>query len=270
MSYMHYFAGLFDAEGYVTLGKDGRFIIGTEMANERIPTLLKDNFGGNIFVRKRDKRKKTWTWAIATNIEQALSFINNISFFSVIKRTQLLRLKDYLDQPRELRKLARDEVSHQISNLKKPLSVTKEFILNRSQKTPNQSFWEWLAGFSDGDGNFCVYEYAGKRSIIFDSWISVFNTHPEAICFVQDHIFGSVSQYKGNKFPIWKWVCNQKNSQFVCNSIYPFLKIKKEQCQLVSEFLEIQKTKTRMTHYSFEQINRIRNIIQQIKHLNSL
>ncbi len=267
---MHYFAGLFDAEGYVTLGKDGRFMIGTEVANESIPILLKDNFDGNIFVRKRDKRKKTWTWAIATNTDQALSFISKISPFSIIKKTQLLRLKDYLEQPRDFRKLVRDDVSHQISNLKKPLSVTKEFILNRSQKPPYQFFWEWLAGFCDGDGNFCVYEYQGKKSKIFDSWISVFNTHPEAICFVQDHIVGSISQYKGNKFPIWKWVCNQKNSQFVCDYLFPYLKIKKEQCRLVSDFLEIQKTKTRTTTYSFEQINQIRDIIQQIKHLNSL
>jgi len=36
---MHYFAGLFDAEGYVSLLKTGNFIIGTEMTNEQVPNL---------------------------------------------------------------------------------------------------------------------------------------------------------------------------------------------------------------------------------------
>jgi hypothetical protein len=267
---MNYFAGLFDAEGYVTLGKDGRFHIGTEVANEGIPSLFKENFGGNIYCRKRDKRKKTWTWVLSTNTSEVLSFISKISAFSIVKQTQLYRLRDYLQQPREIRRTTRSDASHQISNLKNPLQVTKEFILNRSPKIIDPSFWEWFAGFCDGDGNFCVYEYAGKKTRIFDSWISIFNTHPEPICFVQDHVLGSISQYKGSKFPIWKWVCNQKNSQFVCESLYPFLKIKKEQCHLVMDFLEIQKSKTRETVYSFEQINQIRDIINKIKHLNSL
>ena len=266
---MHYFAGLFDAEGYVTLGKDGRFHIGTEVANEEIPALFKENFGGNIYSRCREKRKKTWTWII-TNSNEALSFIDKILPFSVIKKTQLNRLKDYLEQPRDKRREIRNDTSHQISQLKQPIELTKLDITNRCEKIPDEAFWKWLAGFFDGDGNFCVYEYQGKKSKIFDSWISVFNTHPDSICFVHDRIIGSIAQYKGTKFPIWKWVCNQQNSQFVCESVYPFLKIKKEQCKLVLEFLEIKKTKQRNSVYSFDQINRIRDIITQIKHLNSL
>lgn len=267
---MHYFAGLFDAEGYISLGKDGRFHIGIEMANESVPNLFKETFGGNIYSRTRNKRKKTWSWIISTNFIESLAFISKVSDFSIIKRTQLIRLKDYLNQTRDFRKQVRADISHQLSLLKKPLALTKEDITNRSIKHPNEAFWKWLAGFFDGDGNFCVYEYTGKKSIIFDSWISIFNIHPDAISLVNDHIVGSISKYKGSKFPVWKWVCNQKNSQFVCESVYPFLRIKKEQCKLVMQFLEIQKTKTRNTSYSFDQINAIRDIINQIKHLNSL
>lgn len=267
---MHYFAGLFDAEGYVSLGKDGRFQIGTEVTNKDIPHLFKEKFGGNIYSRKRDKRKETWTWVISTNLSDALNFITLISPFSIIKKTQLSRLKDYLDQSRELRKETRYHISHELSLLKKPLPITKKVILDRCAKIPDESFWMWLAGFFDGDGNFCVYEYKGKKSTVFDSWISVFNIHANAICAVLDRVQGSISSYKGSKFPIWKWVCTQKNSQFVCESVYPYLIIKKQQCQLVMEFLKIQKTKTKQTSYSFDQINKIRDIINQIKHLNSL
>ena len=55
---MEYFAGLFDAEGYVSLLKDGHFVIGTEMGNEEVPALFQEKFGGKIYERKRNKRKK--------------------------------------------------------------------------------------------------------------------------------------------------------------------------------------------------------------------
>lgn len=267
---MHYFAGLFDAEGYVTLGKDGRFQIGTEMANESVPSLFKEKFGGNIYSRKRKGNKKTWTWVIATNRNEAISFIDIIAPFSVLKRSQLCRLKDYLNEPRHIRAEIRYEISRQLSDLKKPLPLTKEQIRDGIPKKPDQNFWKWFAGFLDGDGNFCVYEYKGKKSILFDSWISVFNIFPEPIAVIQDRFPGCISQYKGSKFPIWKWVCSQKDSTIVCESLFPFLRIKKEQCGLVQQFLKIQNTKTRMTSYSFDQINRIREIITQIKHLNLL
>lgn len=267
---MQYFAGLFDAEGYVTLAKDGHFNIGTELANEEIPNLFKETFGGKIYVRQRDHRKKTWAWRVATNNELCMNFIEKVEPYSVVKKTQLLRLKDYLSCERSFRRQVRDDCSHQLSMLKKPLPLTKEHINVASDKIPTKDFLKWLAGFFDGDGNFCIYEYQGKRSIIFDSWIGVFNTFPEAICVVKHHINGSISKSKGAKFPIWKWVCCQKDSEFVCNSLYPFLRIKKDQCKLVSKFLEIQKTKIRESSYSFDQINEIRDIIKQIKHFNSL
>jgi len=267
---MQYFAGLFDAEGYVTLGKDGHFTVGTELTNEEIPNLLQETFGGKIYVRQRDKRKKTWTWIIATNKTLCLRFIDNIETYSIIKKTQLLILREYLLEGRDSRRQVRSDISHKLSDLKQPLQLTKEDINVPTERIPDKDFLRWLAGFFDGDGNFCIYEYQGKKSIIFDSWISVFNTFPEAICVVKRCINGSISKYKGAKFPIWKWVCCQKDSAFVCGSLYPFLRIKKQQCSLVSRFLEIKETKIREQSYSFDQINEIRDIIKQIKHFNSL
>ena len=267
---MQYFAGLFDAEGYLTLGKDGHFSIGTELANEEIPNLLQETFGGKVYVRQRDHRKKTWTWTLATNNELCMNFIEKVEPYSIIKKTQFLRLKDYLSTGRDFRRQIRDECSHQLSMLKKPLPLTKEDINVPTDRIPDDNFLRWLAGFFDGDGNFCIYEYKGKKSIIFDSWISVFNSFPEAISVVKRRINGSISKYKGAKFPIWKWVCCQKDSAFVCDALFPFLRIKKQQCTLVSRFLEIKETKIREQPYSFDQVNEIRDIIKQIKHCNSL
>ncbi len=267
---MEYFAGLFDAEGYVSLCKTGHFIIGTELTNKNIPHLFRDTFGGKIYCRKRDKRKETWTWTIATNIDACLNFINLIEPFSIIKNKQLCRLRDYINQSRDNRRKFRDDYISSISNLKKPLPITKDQIVVPTEIPPEETFWKWLAGFMDGDGNLCIYEYERKKSIIFDSWIGIFNTMPEAISLVKSRVDGSISSYKGIKFPIWKWVCCQKDSQLVCDSLYPFLQIKKEQCALISKFLKIKETKIREQSYSFDQINEIRGIIKQIKHLNSL
>lgn len=154
---MQYFAGLFDAEGYVSLGKEGRFHIGTEMTNEEVPKLFKDTFGGNIYSRTRENRKKTYTWVISTNIQVSLNFIDQIAPYSIIKKTQLLRLRDYLDQTREFKRQIRDEVSHQLSCLKKPLPLTKEQINVETNQIINKDFLMWFAGFIDGDGNICVF-----------------------------------------------------------------------------------------------------------------
>lgn len=267
---MEYFAGLFDAEGCVSLCKDGHFNISTELTNEEIPNLFKDNFGGNIYCRQRDKRKKTWSWTIATNLDVCLNFINLIEPYCIIKRSQLCMLRDYLNQSRENRRIARDMTSSSIAKLKQPSPITRNQVIVNTDITPDNSFWKWFSGFMDGDGNLCIYEYKGKTSPIFDSWIGAFNTMPEAISFIKSRVNGSISTYKGAKFPIWKWVCCQKDSKLVCNSLYPFLKIKKDQCICVSRFLEIKETKIREQSYSFDQINEIRDIIKQIKHLNSL
>ena len=268
---MEYFSGLFDAEGYVTIGKDGHFQVGTEMTNEEVPNLFQKQFGGHIYERKRGNRKKTWTWVIASDTKLCYDFINAIAEDCIVKAKQLFILKDYLEHYRENRRIFREGHLGILSKYKEPLQVSKEFIETIPfGHLPTECFWKWLAGFFDGDGNFCVYEYEGKKSKIFDSWVGIFNTFPDPICFMNSFFRGSISQYKGTKFPIWKWVCNQKDSELVCNELLPHLKIKKEQCQLVLKFLDIKKTKTRSNSYSFDHINEIRDIIKQIKHLNSL
>lgn len=268
---MEYFAGLFDAEGYVSLSSSGHFQVAIEISSQEIAYSLQKEFEGNVYSRKRGTKKTTWTWIIGTNREPCLSFLKRIIPFCMIKKTQLIILKDYLESTRSFRKEVRKDVIKQLSNLKNPIPLTKEQIDVSTSVSPSEPFYKWLGGFTDGDGNICIYEYKSpKGTIIFDSWIGVFNTHPDVIQFIQRRIKGSISKYKGAKFPIWKWVCSNKVSKKFCENILPYIKLKKEQIKLVLEFLSIKETKIREKSYSFEQINRIRDIITQIKHLNSL
>jgi len=267
---MSYYAGLFDAEGYVSLCPNGAFTIAIEMANEEILNLFKERFQGSIYTRKRDDRKKTWTWKINSICSQAMYFIDSISQYSIIKKPQLNRLKDYLDQPRENRKFTRSITCSTIKALKQPMSISKEQII-RNAKPIEPYFFEWFAGFIDGDGNFVCNEYIYKKNGLkyFGHQISVANIFPEAICYINDRIPGCITNLNRSKNNLFKWTCNRQNEKFVCESILPFMKIKKGQCELFLEFVTFP-LKERNVHRPAEEMKRMYEIINQIKHLNSL
>ena len=267
---MHYFAGLFDAEGYLSLCPKGTFSIAIEMANEEIPNLFKQNFDGSIYIRKRDNRKKTWTWKINSIQSEALSFINSIINFSVVKKPQLIELRNYLDQPRDTRKILRSEVCSKIKAFKQPISISKDSII-RSEKPIDQNFFEWLAGFIDGDGNFVCNEYIYKKNGIkyFDHQISVSNIFPDVITYINDRIPGCITNLHRTKNSLFKWTCKRDYEKLISKSILPFMRIKKDQCELFLEFVTFP-LKERNVPRSIEERNRMYEIISQIKHLNSL
>lgn len=267
---MEYFAGMFDADGWVSLIPDGHFVIGLEKTNENIINAFQQKFGGNVRVKQRKAKKKTFTWTLSTLRQETLNFIDQISPFTRVKTPQLIELKEYLNLSRDERRINRSLYVAHIALFKKPISYNREQIKVPTIVEPDQSFFKWLSGFMDGDGNFCVFEYESQKRITFDSWIGAFNTFGEPIIYIKERIEGSISQYKGNKFPIWKWVSSQKSSEFVCNSLEPYLMNRKIQCQLVNEYLKIHKTKTRGIDHTDSVVKDIREIIKQIKYHNSL
>jgi hypothetical protein len=267
---MEYFAGIFDADGYVSLIPNGHFVIGLEKHNEQIIQLLQQTFGGHIYKRKRKNKKITFAWNLATDRNSVLEFINKIKDFTHVKTNQLHKLQEYLNLSRDLRRINRSEYSADIAGFKHPISYTRDQINVPTTIKPDESFFKWFAGFMDGDGNFTVFEYQNGIQRSFDSWIGAFNTFGEPIIYIKKHIDGSISQYKGIKFPIWKWVCNQKTSIFVCESLYPYLINRKEQCRLVGEYLKIHAAKIKGIDYSDHDVLIIRDIIKQIKNHNSL
>ena len=223
---MHYFAGFFDAEGWVSLTTDGNYRIGIEVSHRPILEAFKNKFGGHLYDRKVKTNKYIYHWVI-TNGDEIINFINLVGPFARVKQDRCKLLKDYISQSQNKRRATRRDFSHQLAELKKPRETTKEEL-------------------------FCIYVYQQKNKgarTTYDSWISIFNTFPEPILYVQSRIKGSISSYKGTNFPIWKWVCSQSESEFVCNSLEPYLIVKKEQCRLVAQYLAIHKTKIRGDFY---------------------
>jgi len=267
---MHYYAGIFDAEGFVTLIPSGHFIIGIDICHQATVLSFQKEFGGKIYEPKGKTNKKMYQWRIPSSNDEALNFINRIIYFSIVKKDRLYLLREYLDQTRDKRRATRSAFVNEIALLKKPRTYTKDQLIFEPWIKPDEDFFKWFAGFMDGDGTFSIYEYQDRKKRNFDSWISIFNTFAEPIIHVQQRIKGSISAYKGVNFPIWKWVCNQKDSEFLCDSLYPHLILKKEQCRLTSEYLLIHKAKIRGVDRSLETVSKIQDIIRQIKYHNSL
>lgn len=269
---MSYFAGLFDAEGYVSLCPNGAFTIAIEMANEEIPNLFKERFQGSIYTRKRNDRKKTWLWKINSIADQAITFIDCVIQFSIIKKLQLQSLKKYLDQPRDRRKDTRSITCAIIKQLKQPsIPLGYQDVYIREMEIIEPSFWEWFAGFIDGDGNFVCNEYTYKANgrKYFDHQISVANIFPEAIKYINNRIPGCITNLNRSKNHLFKWTCTRPHEKFVCENIYPFMKIKKLQCALFYEFIIIPHKK-RNIPLPVEHRDKMYDIIHEIKHLNSL
>ena len=216
---MRYFAGIFDAEGYVSLMNNGHFIIGMDMTNETVVNLFKEHFNGSTYKQIRSNRKPIFAWRIPSNRGIALNFIEKVSNYSFIKKPQLVLLKEYLMLDRISRKNLRKDYISKMAFLKIPSSISiQEIKTIYTDCVADICFWEWFAGFLDGDGCISIYEYKQKTGTCsFDCWIGIFNTFPEPIILTQKRINGSISQYKGNKFPIWKWVCSEKSTSILCN-----------------------------------------------------
>lgn len=267
---MNYFAGLFDAEGYVSLCPNGAFSIAIEMANEKIPSLFQEKFKGKIYERKRDKKKKSWIWKINSICSETLYFIDSISYHSIIKKNQLIRLKDYLDQPRNSRKETRAITCSTIKQFKQPILQLND-IIPRSIKCIEPGFFEWISGFIDGDGNFVCNEYIDNRSSkkYFGHQVSASNIFLEGIGYINDRIEGTIVTRKRTSNIVYTWTCKRDSENFICENIIPYLRIKKNQCELFKEFINFSK---KSYGVSYDEITKLRmyEIINDIKHLNSL
>lgn len=250
---MEYFAGFFDAEGYISLVRAGNFVIGIEQTDEAMAKLLKATFNGNIYVKKRDNRKVSYDWKIATNIETALNFLEKIRPYSIVKRHQLDLIYEYINLRRTERKEKREEYISKIVTSRVPNPTSREIMddIEPSIK-PNKAFYKWLAGFFDGDGCFSCSPSGTK----FNCWIGCHSSYPECIIHIQNRITGNITHVNGAKNTVWKWVCKGQDVISFCKKISPHLVIKKQQSLLCIDFKSASDREVK------------NHIISQIKHLN--
>lgn len=256
---MDYFAGVFDAEGSLSLSKNGAFPISIEMSNEEIPKLFKNEFGGSIYTRQRTNRKRTWIWKINSKRKEAYHFLECMHPLCLIKEIQIHLLMTYLEMNKSEAKENRNDLIQDIREEKQPVPFEK-FIYWEGSTEPCEAFFKWFAGFIDGDGNFVCNQYTDKRNNkkYFGHQISFSTIHGCPLATIDTFWKGTIVRCHRNKNTLYKWSPLRENERVICESILPFLKVKKKQCELFLEFIDCQNDSRKL------------EIIESIKHLNSL
>lgn len=264
---MEYYSGLFDAEGCVCLSPSGSVKIRICNTVEKIPEMFRERFGGSVYKSDAIRNKKPiWSWYLGS--KGFISFCQQIIPHCLIKRNQLELLVAYSHFRGSERRSIRPQVVRKISEWKNPPQVTREFFCNPASIEPTPSFYKWLAGFIEGDGSLRLHEKS-KGVEIFSTSVGAVNTFPEAIRFIYQRIRGSIACTNSSPHKIaWRWICSEQCVENLCHELSEHLQVKREQCHLILDFLEIKKSKRRNDRYTPNQIAWIRSLVQEIQHLN--
>lgn len=235
-----YLAGLFDAEGSVSLTPGGNAVISISMCCQENIHLFLEFFGGSVYNRPRESRKDVFTWRCKTS--NMKKFIWEIEKYSIVKKEQLFLLSKYLNLSRKERRANRKDFVKQIAACKVPKSIEKK-DLDAIQATiiPDDYFFQWFAGFIEGDGSLNCWESKSMPTIKprFSTSVEACNCNPDTIKYIKERLEGTIGVNKQNKNPVWKWLCSPNNTVSVLARIYPFLIAKQEECKILMEFRTI-------------------------------
>lgn len=104
----------------------------------------------------------------------------------------------------------------------------------------------YLAGLFDGEGSIVICCSSGKKNRIASSYwlqVGITNTDRELIDWLYDTFGGHISDnshspsYKRQR-PCWAWRVTTREAGRFLKSIYPYLRIKKNQAEIAIEFQE--------------------------------
>jgi len=108
----------------------------------------------------------------------------------------------------------------------------------------------YLAGVMDSDGSFMIkkstYGIRRRRDCknpIYSEWISIKQTSPDAVQLMKGLFGGSLVSskvYCKNGKPFWVYHAMNRVAHRICQSLYPYLRIKKEQCGLLLELRNLK------------------------------
>lgn len=112
----------------------------------------------------------------------------------------------------------------------------------------------YVAGFIDGEGALTIKR--GKDINMIQGWrfyvnIRVTSTNKESILYLKELFGGTVNEHKsknnvGNWKPAWYWTLGSKKAIQCVKKIYPYLRIKKPQAEILFDFDKtIQHTSTK-------------------------
>lgn len=271
-----YAAGLFDAEGSISITKSKRkrcispsykLHINLTSTNWPILNWFKNNFGGCISCDKR-KKKSCFQWATATNV--AANFLQEIIQDLQIKKLQTKLAFRFRDEIRTGRKHGRIAPE----SLKRREQLRNQiFILNRKHsgtELMDECKIPYVAGLFDGDGSVSIGRESRKRSPSHTLQIKLSSDSFEIISWMQDNFNGSkcIDESKANYFPNSIWRTSSNLAENFLQQVFPCLRLKKPQVELAFQFQNEKKRNRSRRLLTPESLERREKFRQQMLALN--
>jgi len=107
--------------------------------------------------------------------------------------------------------------------------------------TPHRDAIIYLAAIVDGEGCLCISKHKSnhKRGYNHQARLEVSNTDKRLLDWIQDTFGGRVTVYshaqqpKNSRQTSYRWTCEGQRLTHICELIYPFSVIKKEQIDIM-------------------------------------
>ena len=120
----------------------------------------------------------------------------------------------------------------------------------------NREDLAYAAGFFDGEGSVGIKMHKGKRGLFHTPYATVSQVRPEVLIWMRELFGGSIRfNEQGGKNGIWALQLSARKALNMLRALLPFLKVKKQEAQLVLEAFE-RKT-----------INRVAGVPQDLQDL---
>jgi hypothetical protein len=121
----------------------------------------------------------------------------------------------------------------------------------------------WLAGFVDGEGYIGIIRQRKKEnsrqsaSLLYHPYLIIANNNYDVLLFIKSMIKdGGIYEFRrkkslrfhGNEKPSFQYHLRKMDRlKEILNIIYPYLRIKKEQCKLIINFINARKSAWRVS-----------------------
>jgi len=110
-----------------------------------------------------------------------------------------------------------------------------------TKMVPTVSDLAYIAGFFDGEGYVAISKHDKTKKwnqLGFTLIVVIGQVNPFPLIFIRQFFGGHLRREnaKGNKRAIWMWTISSKTAYDFLQEIYPYLKVKKDECNLAFQF----------------------------------
>jgi hypothetical protein len=126
----------------------------------------------------------------------------------------------------------------------------------------------YIAGIIDGEGSIFITNHTGRSTRLF---VAVSNTKFELLDYLRNCFGGSIVTSKRasglNQKQCWQWQAKDRIAERALKSVFPFLRLKKEQAELALKFRSLINSKQgskRLTEDELQARKIIRDTISKL------